>query len=142
MKKFARKLITVLLVITMLVPSVATLYASAAVTNFDVELAFNNIFVFDKWANNKLSSTVINNGVPITDKNNDGLDIDIRNGSFRFTKFDMASPEFYTAFSMDKNNPVSNVNYYMMDVKPDTAYTFSKLIYVPKSPSPSPIKNK
>lgn len=124
MKKFARKLITVLLVITMLVPSVATLYASAATTNFDVELAFNNIFVFDKWANNKLSSTVINNGVPITDKNNDGLDIDIRNGSFRFTKFDMASPEFYTAFSMDKNNPVSNVNYYMMDVKPDTAYTF------------------
>ena len=124
MKKIARKIITVMLVIAMLIPSVAMLYSSAAVENFDVELAFNNIFVFDKWANNKLSSTVINNGVPISDKNNDGLDIDIKNGSFRFTKFDMESPEFYTAFSMDSANAVANASYYMMEVNPGTTYTF------------------
>ena len=124
MKKIARKIITILMVVAMLIPSVAMLYSSAAIENFDVELAFNNIFVFDKWANNKLSSTVINNGVPITDKDNDGLDIDIKNGSFRFTKFDMESPEFYTAFSMDSANAVANASYYMMEVKPATTYTF------------------
>ncbi len=134
MKKRIKPLITILLVVAMLlpnfsmmiVPNVANLVASAAEgTPYTVELAYENIFVFEKWANNSLSSTVIGDGVP----NNGGeIDrenyLDIENGSFRLTKTDMAVGEIYTAFSMGTESASQNVNYYTMPVKPRTTYTF------------------
>lgn len=132
MKKRIKPLITILLVVAMLlpnfsmmiVPNVANLKASAAEgTPYPVELAFNNIFVFEKWATNDLSSTVINGaGVP---KQGGTLAADITNGSFRMTKTDMTTNEIFTAFSMGTESASQNVNYYMMTVKPGTSYNFS-----------------
>ncbi len=121
MKKIVKPLITVLLVVALLVPTVAMLYSSAA-ESYPVELAFNNIFVFEAWANNDLSSTVIADGVP----NKGGtLETDIQNGSFTLTKTDMDAGEIYTAFSMGTESATQNSNYYTMPVKPNTTYTFS-----------------
>ena len=108
MKKRIKPLITVLLVVAMLlpnfsmmiVPNVANLVASAAEGDpYTVELAFNNIFVFEDWATNDLSSTVINGaGVP---KQGGNMTTDIENGSFRLTKTDMVTNEIFTAFLQD-----------------------------------------
>lgn len=132
MKKRIKPLITVLLVVAMLlpnfsmmiVPNVANLVASAAEGEpYTVELAFNNIFVFEKWANNDLSSTVINGaGVP---KQGGNMTTDIENGSFRLTKTDMVTNEIFTAFSMGTESASQNANYYTMPVKPGTSYNFS-----------------
>ncbi len=120
MKKCARKIITLLLVIAMLIPSFAMFYSSAAMSDFSVELAFNNIFVFEKWASNKLSTTIVNGGVPVADK----LTIDINNGSFKFENKN--SGEAYTGHGMGSGvASAGNFQYYMMDVEPGAAYTFS-----------------
>ncbi len=120
MKKMCKKIITLLLVIAMLIPSVAMLYSSAAISDFSVELAFNNVFVFEKWASNKLSTTIVNGGVPVADK----LSIDIDNGSFKFENKN--SGEAYTGHGMGSGTiSAGNFQYYMMDVEPGAAYTFS-----------------
>ncbi len=121
MKKHAKKLITMLLVIAMLIPTVAMIYSSAAITDYSVELAFNNIFVFDKWANNTLSTTMVSGGAPVENE----LDIDIDAGSFTFTN--PYSGEAYTGHGMGQGaiDSAGNFQYYMMDVEPGAAYTFS-----------------
>ena len=87
MKKVtARKLIAMLLIVAMIIPTFGMMYSSAA-SGDTVELAFNNLFVLESWANNKLSSTVLADGVPQTD----GIVKDIENGSFTMTK--IAVPE-------------------------------------------------
>ena len=120
MKKSFKSLITMLLVFSLLFSNFAMILSSAAIADYQVELAFNNIFVFDKWANNKLSTTIVSGGVPVSDK----LNIDIANGSFRFTN--NYTTEAYTGHGMGTGElSQGNYAYYMMEVEPDSTYTFS-----------------
>ena len=121
MKKHAKKIVAALMAIIMLIPTVAMIFPSAAIAEYPVELAFNNVFVFDKWASNTVSTTVINNGVASSDK----LVIDIENGSVQFKN--TYDTESYTAFSMQPagESQAVNFNYYMMEVEPSIAYTYS-----------------
>ena len=57
MKKHAKKIVVLLLAVAMLIPTVGMIFSSAADNSYPVELAYNNLFVFEKWANNKLSTT-------------------------------------------------------------------------------------
>lgn len=121
MKKIAKPLVTLLLVAALLVPTIVMIGSNAAIVDYPVELAFNNIFVFDKWANNKLSTTMVSNGAPVDDK----LDISIEDGSFTFNN--PYSGEAYTGHGMGQGavDSAGNFQYYMMDVEPNAAYTFS-----------------
>ncbi len=121
MKKCIKPLVTVLLAVALLVPTVAMIMSNA-VAGDPVELAFNNVFVFEKWATNSLSPLVISGGVPNTGGT---MEIDIENGSFTLTKTDMTATECYTAFSMNAENAANNFTYYMMDVESNTSYTFT-----------------
>ncbi len=118
MKKPCKSLLTILLVISLLMSNFAMLVTYAAIDPYPVELAFNNIFVFEKWANHKISTTVMPHG------GNGTLETDIENGSFRLTKTNMAVTEIFTAFSMDTVNASGNSSYYNMPVEPNTKYTF------------------
>ncbi len=125
MKKHAKKIVTALLVVAMLIPTVAMIFTSAADNSFPVELAYNNLFVFDDWANNTLSTTmqvITSTGVSTKGAT---LETDIENGSFVFTKTDMAATEVFTAYSANTEDPDGNKNYYIIDVEPSTNYTFS-----------------
>ena len=121
MKKIAKPLVTILLVAALLIPTIAMIGTNAAEVDYPVELAFNNIFVFDKWASNKLSTTIVNSGKPVDDK----LDISIENGSFTFTN--KYASESYTGHSMADNavDAAGSFQYYMMDVEPNATYTLS-----------------
>lgn len=121
MKKVSKKLITIMVAVALLIPTVAMIYSSAAIKNYSVELAFNNIFVFDKWASNTLSTTMVNSGSPVSDE----LDIDIDTGSFTFEN--PYESESYTGHGMGTGaiNSAGNFQYYMMDIEPGAAYTFS-----------------
>ncbi len=120
MKKHIKKIVVLLLAVAMLIPTVAMIYSSAA-SDYTVELAFNNIFVFDKWASNELSTTMVIASGPVADE----LDIDIDNGSFKFTN--PYSGEAYTGHGMGSGpiDSAGNFQYYMMEVEPSSAYTFS-----------------
>ncbi len=116
--KTFKKLIAMLLVIAMIVPTFGIMYTSAA-TGDTVELAFNNLFVFEEWANNTLSTTV-QGTAPGT------LETDVDAGSFTLTKTDTTQGEVYTCFSMSTGDAAyNNFSYYMADVKPDTTYKFA-----------------
>ncbi len=124
MKKGLSLLLALLMVVSVFspaFPSFGGITASAAST-FPVELAFENVFVFEDWATNSLSSTVISDGVPNTGGT---ITMDIENGSFTLTKTDMTAAETYTAFSMGTESASQNEKYYMMDVEPNTEYVFS-----------------
>ena len=127
-KKALSMLLSLIMVLSVFSPAISPLgviIASAADitgTNdeqaYPVELAFQNLFVFEDWATNSLSSTVIPQGYGT-------LETDFENGSFRLTKTDMVATEIYTAFSMGTNSFSENEKYYMMPVEPNTTYTFS-----------------
>ena len=118
MKRLAKSLIVMMLVVSLLMSSFAMI-AMASYENYSVEIAFNNVFVLDKWASNVLSTTVIAEGQAKADK----LGIDIENGTVVFNN--AYAGEAYTAFSMDPNNPTVNLMYYNMDVEPGTTYTYA-----------------
>ena len=122
MKRPVKSLITMLLVISLLMSNFAMIISFAAISDYPVELAFNNIFVFDKWANNKLSTTIAAEG---GQNKNDKLDINLENGTIVFKN--PYSGEAYTGFSMyqDDANLIVNRMLYNMDVEPNTIYTFS-----------------
>ncbi len=134
-KKVLSVLLALIMVLSVASPafsSMVGLFAKAAEeprTPFPVELAFNNLFIFEKWANNTLSSTAIYDGTPITKPTNDdetyALETDIDAGSFTLTKTDMAALELYTAFSASTTKAADNQSYYMIDVEPNTTYVFS-----------------
>ncbi len=127
MKKHAKKIIIAMLVVAMLIPTVAMIYSSAA-TQVPVELGFNNLFLFENWATNSLSSALIKDGTVISGNNtSEGgtLSINIANGSFTMTKNDMSIQELYTAFANSSTNPELNQGYYKIDVKANTTYKFS-----------------
>ena len=96
-------------------------HAEAAISDFEVELAFNNIFVFDKWANNVLSTTIVSNGIPVKNE----LMIDIEKGSFTFTNPD-TTYEAYTGHGMGTGQAAAgNYQYYYMEVEPGAIYSFT-----------------
>ena len=76
------------------------------------ELAFDNLFVFEKWANHTLSGVINSN---FTEGE---LTKDISAGSFTFTN-NLTSGEIYTGHSMGSTSA-----YYSMPVKPSTEYIF------------------
>lgn len=133
-KKALSMLLALIMVLSVLSPAISPLdgiIASAAdITGtsdeqaYPVELAFQNLFVFEDWATNSLSSTVIIDGAAQPEDAN-LLETDIENGSFTFYKKDMAAAETYTAFSMSETDAALNSRYYMMPVEPNTKYTFS-----------------
>ena len=118
MKKLAKSLIVMMLVVSLLMSNFAMM-AMASYENYSVEIAFNNAFVLDKWASNVLSTTIIAEGQPKADK----LGIDIENGTVVFKN--AYAGEAYTAFSMDPTNPTVNLMYYNMEVESGTVYTFA-----------------
>ncbi len=122
MKKHAKKIITILLAVALLVPTVAMIFSSAAIADYPVELTFNNIFVFDHWSSNTLSTTIVSGGAPVSDK----LELDLEAGSVTFTN-NYSGKEAYTGHGMGQGaiNSAGNFQYYMMDVEPGTTYTFS-----------------
>ena len=121
MKKHAKKIVIALLTIAMLIPTVAMIFTNAAITDYPVELAFNNIFVFDKWSNNTLSTTIVSGGGPVSDK----LELNMEEGSVKFEN--PYSAEAYTGHGMGQGaiDSAGNFQYYMMDVEPGATYTFS-----------------
>lgn len=126
MKKGLSLLLALLMVVSVFspaLPSFGGIFASAAST-FPVELAFQNLFIFEDWATNSLSSTVIVDGVAQS-KDSGLLETDIENGSFTLTKENMDAAETYTAFLLDMADATANSKYYMMDVEPNTEYIFS-----------------
>lgn len=98
------------LCLTLLITSLLSPVAIAATGVY--ELTFDNLFVFEQWANHAKSGIVSPNltGGEITK--------DISAGSFTLTN-NSASSEIYTAHSMG-----SNAGYYSMPVKPNTSYIF------------------
>lgn len=121
-KKVLSMLLALIMVLTVCSPAFSPIIAKAAST-YPVELAFNNLFVFEKWASNSLSTTVVVDGDPQSDE--ELLVTDVENGSFRFIKKNLDGEESYTAFSMNTENASQNANYYSMPVEPNTTYTFS-----------------
>ncbi len=120
MKKIAKPLVTLLLVAALLVPTIAMLYSSAAGTSYPVELGFNNLFIFEEWASNKNSTTVIYGGTVVGK-----LSSDIPDGSFTIKKTDTTKPQAYNGHGESKTNSVSNTDYYSITVEPNTTYCFS-----------------
>ncbi len=121
MKKIAKPLVVVLLVAALLVPTVAMLISSAADATYPVELGFNNLFIFEEWASNENSTTVVFGGA----KDVGTLTSDVNNGSFRLTKTSTDVPQVYNGHGEDKTNSINNTDYYSMDVEPNTTYMFS-----------------
>ena len=75
------------------------------------ELAFDNLFVFEQWANHT------NSGVITPGLTGGEIIKDISDGSFTLTN--NSSGEIYTFHSMD-----FNAGYYSMPVEPNTTYIF------------------
>ena len=118
--------------------------ANALGTNsYQVELAFNNLFVFEEWASNDLSTTIIpqpekkvnDKGEVVLDDEGKPVEVpygelttDVESGSVNITILRDAPASYggiYTAHGGDATNPKNNENYYAIDVDPDTTYTFS-----------------
>ncbi len=121
MKKSVKAIVTVLLVAALLVPTVAMLISSAADATYPVELGFNNLFIFEEWASNENSTTVVFGGA----KEVGTLTADVDNGSFRLAKTSTDVPQVYNGHGEDKTNSINNTDYYSMDVEPNTTYMFS-----------------
>lgn len=126
-KKGLSLLLALLMVVSVFSPAFPTLggILASAASSYPVELAFNNLFVFEEWARNKLSTTVMPRNEADVDKPYGTLDnIDVENGSFRLTKTNMDVGEIFTAFGMDATNALNNTGYYIMEVEPNTTYNF------------------
>lgn len=121
MKKHAKKLIVLLLAVAMIIPTIAMLYSSAAGATYPVELAFNNLFIFEEWASDENSTTPVYGG----DKNVGKLTTNIENGSFTIEKTSTTVPQVYNGHGESKTDSVSNTDYYSITVEPNTTYRFS-----------------
>ena len=76
------------------------------------ELTFDNLFIFEQWANNA-NSCVVHPGTP------GELTVDIEAGWFNLVNISTESIETYTAFG----NTLGG--YYYITVEPNTEYTFA-----------------
>ncbi len=112
MKKAMRRILSVLICAIMV--SLTILNPAGLCAGATYELTFDNLFVFEQWANNA-NSGIVTPGTPGT------LTKDIDAGSFTLTN---TSPtdgaETYTSHSMG-----TLTGYYYMDIEPNTSYTLS-----------------
>ena len=109
MKRTPKRISALLLSVILLASSFLSPVVSAAEGIY--ELTFDNIFVFEQWANHTRS------GVISPNLTNAEITKDISAGSFTLTN--NSTSEIYTAHSMG-----SNTGYYSMPVKPSTSYIF------------------
>ncbi len=128
MKKGLSLLLALLMVVSVFspaLPSFGGILASAA-SNYPVELAFENIFVFDHWASNQNSIRISSDAGGGTA---DGkiTNLDVANGSFRITDTSSANTgNIYTTASMGTGDSAKeNGAYYSMAVEAGATYTFS-----------------
>ncbi len=114
MKKFIKRVLAFVVLAAVFSTNLLTPVSFAAATVY--ELAFDNNFVFEQWANNSLSGGVsagLSGGT---------ISKDLSAGSFTMTN--NSTSEIYTGHSMDPN-PAGNSTYYSMKVEPNTDYVFS-----------------
>ncbi len=120
-KKALSVLLVLIMVLAVCSPAFSPVVAKAANT-YPVELGFNNLFIFEEWASDKNSTTVVGANTDST------LEADVANGSFTITKKSATSGDYhqvYTGHGMDKTNAISNTDYYQMSVEPNTTYSLS-----------------
>ncbi len=110
MKKGLKRILIICMCALLLSTSVISPVAFAATGVY--ELTFDNLFVFEQWANNA-NSGVVTPGTPGV------LTKDIEAGSFNLVKTSAEGLETYTGFG----EPISN--YYYMTIEPSTQYTFA-----------------
>lgn len=109
MKKFFKSSVSLMLSLVLL--CMACVVPAGAADGDVYELAFDNLFVFEQWANNGKS------GVVSPNLTGGEISKDIVAGSFTLTN--NSDSEIYTSHSMG-----SNVGYYSMPVNPNTTYIF------------------
>ncbi len=121
-KKVLSMLLALIMVLAICSPAFSPIIAKAA-AEYPVELGFNNLFIFEEWANNENSTTVVFGGA----KDVGTLTTDISAGSFTLKKTTADSNVFqvYNGHGMDKTNSVKNTDYYSIAVEPNTTYCFS-----------------
>ena len=110
MKKLLRHIAVSVVLSSLLIINLLTPVAYA--TEGVYELAFDNLFVFEQWANHPKS------GIVGPELIGGEITKDISAGSFTLTN-NSTTGEIYTAHSMS-----SNAGYYSMPVKPNTSYIF------------------
>ncbi len=113
MKKVLKRISVLCVCATLLIVSLLTPVAAA--TSGVYELTFDNLFVFEQWANNANSGIAFPSETSVLTK-------DIATGSFTLTN-NSTDSEVYTSHSMG-----SNVNYYSMPVEANTEYVFSYVV--------------
>lgn len=106
--KTSKRILSFVFCLILIATSFLTPIVSAASGVY--ELAFDNLFVFEQWANHPKSGVVSPNL-------NGTITKDIAAGSFTLTN--NSTDEIFTAFSMGLNT-----GYYSMPVKPNTEYIF------------------
>ncbi len=123
-KKVLSLLLAVVMVLSVASPAFSEILGitAKAAAEFDVELAFDNLFVFDHWVTNGNSMIIDNdfgsvNAGTITD-------INLENGSFRFTN--NTNHNIYTRAAAGSGEKTQeNFDYYRMPVEEGATYTFS-----------------
>ncbi len=111
MKRFLKRTSTIIFCIVMLSMNIFGTIGLAASDIY--ELTFDNLFIFEQWANN-VNSGIASPGTPGT------ITKDISAGSFTLTHTGSEGQETYTSHSMG-----TLTGYYFMDVEPNTSYTLS-----------------
>lgn len=111
MRRISKRLLGFVVCILLLTTTLLTPVAYAAESIY--ELTFDNLFVFEQWANNA------NTGIAAVGTPGE-LTKDIAAGSFTLTNTSSDGTETYTSHSMS-----SLVGQYYMDIKPNTSYTMS-----------------
>ncbi|MBR3802966.1 MAG: bacterial Ig-like domain-containing protein [Clostridia bacterium] len=114
MKRNFYRLISVFVIAAVLCVNLFSPVSYAASGVF--EIAFDNMFVFEHWANNTRS------GIVSAGLSGGTITKDILSGSFTMTN--SSTSEIYTGHSMDPN-PAGNTTFYSMKVEPNTDYVFS-----------------
>ncbi len=110
MKKVLRRISIVFMCALLLCTSVVSPVAFAATGIY--ELTFDNLFVFEQWANSANSAVV-------TPNTPGQLTTDIATGTFNLVNISSESIETYTGFG------TSISGYYYIDIEPNTQYTFA-----------------
>ena len=119
-KKVLSMLLALIMVLAVCSPAFSPIIAKAAST-YPVELGLNNHFIFEKWASNPLSTTIVS-GV---NQGGGTLTTDVSSGSFTLTKTDMSIGEIYTGHGMHETDAMKNMEYYTIPVEPNTTYSFA-----------------
>ncbi len=110
MKKVLKRITILCVCVILLAASFLSHIAFAAAGVY--ELTFDNLFVFEQWANNA-NSSIVTPGTPGT------ITKDIETGTFNLVNTSDENIETYTTFG----NTISG--YYYINVEPNTEYTFA-----------------